>query len=190
LGVPVSKFNAEAAVKSTVGTLDEGPASMWGTDDPIDLLVTINGTAHRFEIRNKYGVYLTSSNLEGPGRPLGPSAISSIRFGTDYLGGSDRAREYGRELCEKFQSPPRGENPNPFRVAYPYKKWGNEVSTRGIVDRHERICEIESGLEAISVDIERSTRISDDIWRVSVDLHSMLAFQGTDIRPFNDTAGP
>lgn len=185
LGMPISEFNAQPAVKAKGATLDEGPASMWGTDDYTDLLVTINGTIRKFEIRNKYGLYLTSSNLEGPGRPHGPTTIRAISFGTGYLGNADHARDQARELCGKFATPPIGVHPEPFHVAYPFRKWGSEVPSSDLVDRHERICEVQSGLEAFSIDIERSTRKDNVEWRVRIDLQSTLEFQGTDIRPFN-----
>ena len=187
LGMPISAFNAQPAVKAKGTTLDEGPASMWGTDDYTDLLVTINGGVHKFEIRNKYGLYLTSSNLVGPGRPHGPTTIRSISFGTDYLGNADRARDQARELCGKFATPPIGVHPEPLHVVYPYRKWGSEAPSSSLVERHERICEIESGLEAISIDIERSSKQDDDEWRVWIDLQSTLEYQGTDIFQFNRT---
>ena len=184
LGMPISKFNAQPSVKAKGTTLDEGPASMWGTDDFTDLLVTISGSVHKFEIRNKYGLYLTSSNLVGPGRPHGPTTIRSIAFGTDFLGNADLARHQARDLCRKFATPPIGGHPELLHVVYPYRKWGSEATSSSLVDRHERICEIESGLEAVSIDIERSTKKEDDEWRVWIDLQSTLEFQSTDIRPF------
>lgn len=185
LGMPVSEFNSQPSVAAMGDGLREGPASMWGTDDYIDLFVMINGSERKFEIRNKYGLNVTSSNLEGLGRPLGPTTVHSISFGTDYLGSAESARAYAGELCQQFEEPPHGQTPKPFHVAYPYKKWGTEYYGSDIVDKNERICEIESGLEAISIDVKRSTRKDDEIWRVWINLDSMLSFQGSDIRPFN-----
>lgn len=184
LGMPVSEFNAQPSVKAIGSSLNDGPASMWGTDDYVELLVTVNGTVQKFEIRNKFGLYLTSSNLEGPERPQGPTTISSISFGTDYIGDADFARQRAHEICGKFEKPPVGTSPKPYHVAYPAKKWSEGSSSSDLLDRHERVCEIEAGFEAIAVDIERSTIKDDDRWRVWINLQSTIAFQGTDIRPF------